>query len=804
MNTLATQINFTTRPSSPALLFTLSGSPQTWLGALVAWLALATLSVTAQNGTPVITKFAPASGAPGIRVTITGANFTGAQLVTFNGAVADFVLISPTQINATVPFDATTGPVSVDTSAGQAISTAFFFVAPVITDFTPDNGPPGTFVTVSGANFDNAMAVKFGGVNAPNFAVVASGQLQAVVPAGAASGPISVITPAGGAVSTNQFFVTTAPIITGFDPPDGAPGTTVVIDGDRFLGATAVKFNGTNANFTVVAVTQIRAIVPPKATTGPITVMSALGTGASSSNFVVTGSAPVISDFNPKHGQPGDAVVIDGRNFTSATAVSFGGTNAVFAVVADTQIQAVVPARATNGLISVTGPAGAGFSTNIFQVTGPAPIVTDFSPAFGLAGSQVVIDGENFLGATGVTFNGTNATFAVTSPNQITAIVPKTATDGPIAVTSPGGSGVSSSVFNVITGGPVITDFSPTAGAPGATVVVNGANFTSVTNVTFGGVQATNFGVTADTQLRVTVPAGANTGPIQAVNLFGTGTSKTNFIAAPRITSFTPPSAPVGSTITVTGTNLLDATIVLLNGLKAKFTTVTQNQLGFVVPPGAASGPISLANPGGATSTTNDFIVTLAADLGLSVIMTPPVAILGGSLNYFFTITNRGPDTATHVTLAGSLPGNAIFLASNASQGACAANLGQIVCGLGPIAAGAVATVQLQFLPSSEGGSGNTFNLLAVEPDPALADNSLVVTAIIVPGGLPSLRIQIATGQAVLSWATTNAGFILEGTDTLMPPISWFAISNAVSMPGLNSFTSPLTNATRFFRLRKP
>jgi predicted extracellular nuclease len=62
----------------------------------------------------------------------------------------------------------------------------------------------------------------------------------------------------------------------------------VTITGANFSGATAVKFNGTTASFTVNSATQISATVPTGATTGTISVTTAGGTATSASSFTVT------------------------------------------------------------------------------------------------------------------------------------------------------------------------------------------------------------------------------------------------------------------------------------------------------------------------------------------------------------------------------------------------------------------------------------------------------------------------------------------------------------------------------------
>lgn len=115
------------------------------------------VDVTPPPTTPTITSFSPSSGVVGTTVTINGTNFAATltdNTVKFNGTTASLSSGTTTQLRAVVPLGATTGKLSVTTSAGTGQSSADFVVStlpPATTydafdDFSGTQGPVWSYL----------------------------------------------------------------------------------------------------------------------------------------------------------------------------------------------------------------------------------------------------------------------------------------------------------------------------------------------------------------------------------------------------------------------------------------------------------------------------------------------------------------------------------------------------------------------------------------------------------------------------------------------------------------------------------
>jgi Zn-dependent metalloprotease len=81
--------------------------------------------------------------------------------------------------------------------------------------------------------------------------------------------------------------------------------------------------------------------------------------------------------------------------------------------------------------------------------------------------------------------------------------------------------------------------------------------------------------------------------------------------AAPTLTSFAQRSGPVGSQVTLTGTNFLTAYSVAFNGQAASFVVNSATSITAVVPAGATDGPLTVTTPSGTATSADNFTVTL-------------------------------------------------------------------------------------------------------------------------------------------------------------------------------------------------
>jgi hypothetical protein len=155
---------------------------------------------------------------------------------------------------------------------------------------------------------------------------------------------------------------------------------------------------------------------------------------------------------------------------------------------------------------------------------------------------------------------------------------------------------------------PTLTGFGPGSGRAGDAVTITGSGFDIATSVRFGSAAA-SYQIDSDTQITATVPASALTGAVTVSTPLGIETSLFLFAVRPTIDSLSPASGRPGTIVKLTGTAFKGTTLVTVNGRPADFTVKSSTVLKLKVPSGATSGPISVTNAGGTSSSAATFTV---------------------------------------------------------------------------------------------------------------------------------------------------------------------------------------------------
>ena len=263
-------------------------------------------------------------------------------------------------------------------------------------------------------------------------------------------------------------------------------------------------------------------------------VLLVLAAAASHPALMAQTPAPVIKKLKPTSGPVGTNVKIKGSNFgTSPGSVTFNGTNAPVNPSSNWEsekIQARVPEGATTGLVVVTTAGGQSSAGVTFTVTSAptGPNISKLEPDSAPVGTEIKIKGSNFGTSGSVTFNGTAASTNGWNDKKIQAVVPSTATDGPVVVTVDGESS-NGVTFDVTAGVPAISKLEPDSGPVLTQVKIKGSNFGDQEGtVTFNGVTHDPSRWNHDI-IHAQVPQGATSGPVVVTTSAGRSSAGVTF-----------------------------------------------------------------------------------------------------------------------------------------------------------------------------------------------------------------------------------------------------------------------------------
>jgi hypothetical protein len=196
---------------------------------------------------------------------------------------------------------------------------------------------------------------------------------------------------------------------------------------------------------------------------------------------------------------------------------------------------------------------------------------------------------------------------------------------------------------------PTIVTVTPSAGAIGATVTIQGSNFGATrgtSTIAFNGVAATPTSWSA-TSIGVPIPVGATTGNV-VVTVGGVASNGAPFAvtgAGPTITSLTPSTGWVGYAMTIVGANFgatQGTSTVTFNGTAGIPTSWSANSIVIPVPAGATTGNVVVTVNGMAS---NGVLCTITSATPTITTLAPSSAPAGTPVT--ITGTNFGATKGT-------------------------------------------------------------------------------------------------------------------------------------------------------------
>jgi uncharacterized protein (TIGR03437 family) len=501
--------------------------------------------------------------------------------------------------------------------------------------------------------------------------------------ANAGSATVTVFNPAPGGGTSNALTFTInpppnpVPNLTSLSPNSATAGSasfTLTVNGASFVSGATVRWNGADRATDFVSATQLRAVILTSdlVNAGTASVIAfnpanqSGGGGVSNAlSFTINPApnpAPTLSALNPNQataGGQGLTLTLSGTNFVSNAVARWNGADRPTTVIDSTRVTAAIPASdlasAGTASVMVFNPAnqsggGGNSNTLTFTINNPVPTLASLSPTSAVTGGgafTLTINGANFINGAVVRWNGNNRQTTFVSSMQLTAQIP--ASDLLIAGTAnitifhpaPGGGTSNALSFQIAASAPAptLTSLNPStvnAGSGAFTLTVNGTNFIASSVVRWNGAdRATTFVSATQLTARINAAdvASVGTASVTVFNPATNGGGLSNALSftinpapnpVPVLSSLNPNSANAGGgafTLTVSGGNFIEASVVRWNGSNRPTTFVNGQQLTASIPASdlnsVGSAQITAFNPpsssgGGGASNTLTFTITQA------------------------------------------------------------------------------------------------------------------------------------------------------------------------------------------------
>jgi YD repeat-containing protein len=673
---------------------------------------------------------------------------------------------------------------ATDATAGQSVQYTYDAVGNItsqiavslsilsVSYFSPQQGPAGATITISGTGFSATSSnnsVTFNGVAAV-VQTATQTQLAVVVPTAATSGPITVQVGASSVTTVASFTVTpsgTGPTITSLFPTIGSVGSVVTIVGTNFdplPGNDSVVFDSTLATTSASTLTTIATSVPPSAGSGKVQVTTPRGVAISPMDFVVvpagyaatsiggTGRLPTDGSSTNLSLPTASKINVELFDASAGDLLTIGITSLSFTTV-------TLKVYEPHGTLLVSGAVtgvGQGLQLPKLPRSGTYTVVVDAGTQIGIIGLSIVRPFQATLTLNGaatpvtlsppgrralLTFTGVQGTYANVNLSAVSLSA------GTVSILAPNGAVLDSATFGVSgtalqpqlpLNGLYTVLVDPTGSVGGALTVTLTTSLTPTLTVNH------NVGVSLPNTTPVNVPFDAVSGQYLSLTISEGGdgvASATVKVLKPDGSTLTTGTF-TGSTCNGSGlgcTGYYGSTVLNLGAMPTGGTyTVVVQQVG------SGSGTITL---------TLSTPVTAALTLGTQSSVTASLA--GQAMQLTFTAAagqyvslgaSEGSDQISGVSLTilnpdGSVLTNGSFTPAWCGGLGCASYSGTGVTNLGPLSMSGTYTVLVQ---QSVGGTG-TLTFVASNP---VAQTLSVGTPSSVRAGLLGQAMQLTFAGA--------------------------------------------------------
>ncbi len=399
----------------------------------------------------------------------------------------------------------------------------------------PPRGPAagGTTVTLSGSGFLRDFAgsgsqakpltqLRFGMNPVIDYVIIDDRTLELRTPPGSVGAQTVRITNPNGTFLCNSCFTYFDELVVTAATPREGPmrgGGTLTLDGQGFTAETLVLIGGqASPQVTLVSPTQMTAVIPRGLVDDAVdvTVYNKNGAGTLRRHYRyfkdlrITAVAPATAPVNDST----TSVVITGQGFTGATALRFGGTDALgFVVDSDTRITVTAPASATAGAVdlSITTPRDSWVAKNAFSYFTPAGAFATFAvfPHVAYPGQQVTLMGQGLdTGASlTVTIGGQSVTVgARTFSTAVLTVPPRGAAPRKADVVAGAATLTGGFTFRVAPAA-LMPPQGPAAGGTAATLT--GSALPPDGRIAVGALDATSVVVTGEATATLVTPKGS-------------------------------------------------------------------------------------------------------------------------------------------------------------------------------------------------------------------------------------------------------------------------------------------------------